>query len=116
MLALALLPTVSHALAHSRGAPGAWAEICTPQGMKLVSMTTGLAQPGEPEAPATAASHLEHCPYCTGLSPAVGLPAAAPQVPDVGDTAELVPRLFLHAPRKLFVWHSTQPRGPPHCS
>src|SRR5262245_31384367 len=37
MLALAVLPTLSHALAFARGG-AAWAEVCTPQGMRLVAV------------------------------------------------------------------------------
>ena len=43
MLALALLPTVSHAVAHGQGSRSAWAEVCTPQGMKWVAVDAASA-------------------------------------------------------------------------
>ena len=53
MLAAALLPTFAHALASSRS-NGAWAEICTPQGMRLVSVGTE-ASPSAPDPISAAA-------------------------------------------------------------
>jgi hypothetical protein len=112
MLALALLPTVSHALTHGQGGQSAWAEICTPQGMKVVAVG-GVADEG---SPVQAATHLEYCPYCAGAATAAGLPPAPPQVPDLSAAAERVPLLFLQAPRTLFAWRSAQPRAPPIAS
>ena len=113
MLALALLPTVSHALAFARGG-AAWAEVCTPQGMRLVSVDA--AQAVDTGAPVQAAGHLEHCPLCALGADLPALPpaplAALPQPLGVAP----MPALFLHAPRTLFAWRSAQPRGPPSFS
>lgn len=111
MLALALLPTVSHALAFAHGGKSNWAEICTPQGMKLVALDDAPGAADTP--PAQAGSHLDHCPYCGLSGHATGLPPAPAAVPGLPAGADAVPRLFLQAPRTLFAWRSAQPRGPP---
>ncbi len=105
MLALALLPSVGHGLA---GPGSGFAEVCTPQGMKLVSLSDGQEQP----PPAT--THMEHCTDCSaGLNAAAlpPMPAAAALPAAAGGDA--LPPLLLHAPRTLYAWASAQPRGPP---
>lgn len=113
MLALALLPTVSHALAFAQGGKTAWAEVCTPQGMKLVALDD---VPGFDTSPAAAGGHLDHCPYCTLAGQATGMPPAPLTTLDLRAAAESVPPLFLHAPRTLFAWRNAQPRAPPPIS
>ncbi len=106
MLAFALVPTLSRAMALATG-NSAWAEICTPQGMKLVATADG------DEVPAQAGTHLDHCALC-GLSTdgAAPLPAAqAALLLPVGGAE--VPRLFLQAAHTLFAWRSAQARAPP---
>jgi hypothetical protein len=107
---LVFAPTISHALAH--GGNSAWAEVCTPQGMKLVALDEhGVPDTSAP--PSTTISHLDHCPLC-GLG-AAALPRAAPapwaSLPGLRHT---LPRLFLQAPRTLFAWAAPPSRGPPH--
>ena len=104
MLALALLPTLSHALA---GSSSAYAEVCTPQGMKVVALADGEQQP------ATASLHLEHCPYCLAGLALAGLPPTPLALPLPPAEPVLQPPLFLRAPRTLFAWAAAQPRGPP---
>lgn len=107
VLALALAPTVSRALASAHGEAD-WTEICTPLGLKLQAP----ADAGD-EAPAAHLGQLEHCGFCglsTGAAPlpvlaSLGLPAAT--------AAEALPALFLQAPRTLFAWLSALPRAPP---
>ena len=114
MLVMALLPMVSHALAFARGDVGRWAEVCTPQGMRLALVDADRAASDAP--PVQAASHLEHCPSCALGADALGLPptrAAALTQPLLPGH---VPLLFLHAPHTLFAWLSAQPRGPPSVS
>jgi hypothetical protein len=109
MLAMALLPTVSHALASSQALSSGWTEVCTPQG------TQWVAQDGTPlgdAAPSASADHQLDCPYCRPSSVIAGLPPVpAVWLPPVSGQAE--PALFFHAPRTLFAWASAQPRGPP---
>ncbi|HSV46035.1 MAG TPA: DUF2946 domain-containing protein [Ramlibacter sp.] len=109
MLALAVLPTVSHALAAS-GGPIGWAEICTPQGARLVAVD---ASEGTPSVPADVAAHLEHCPFCVPAFGALGLPPASALALGLALTSAEPPPLFLHAPRAPHAWRSAQPRAPP---
>ena len=110
MLALALLPTVSRAMAFAQGGGGAWAEVCTPQGMVRVALDDA---PGATPAPAQAGSMLDHCHFCGLASQAAGMPPAPPLLPPVQTADSLVPPLWLQAPHTLFAWRSAQPRGPP---
>lgn len=110
MLALAMLPTVSHALAFVRGG-AAWAEVCTPQGMQLV--VVDASQTPDSPSPTQAAGHLEHCPLCALGADLPALPPAPPAALMLPLTGAEAPALFLHAPRTLFAWRSAQPRGPP---
>ncbi len=107
---MALLPTLSHALASARG-DSAWAEICTPQGMRLVAVS---ADPDESSpAPLSAAAHLEHCPYCAQSAGTLGLPPAPMGVPFLPVASAEPPALFLQAPHTLHAWRIAQPRAPP---
>ncbi|MBP6764886.1 MAG: DUF2946 domain-containing protein [Rubrivivax sp.] len=110
MLALALAPTVSRALALAQGGGSAWAEVCTPQGMVRVALDD--APRGTP-APAHAGGMLDHCPFCGLAGQAAGMPPAPPVLPPVQAEQSLVPPLWLQAPHTLFAWRSAQPRGPP---
>lgn len=111
MLAMALLPTVSHALAFARGGAGAWTEVCTPQGLRLVAGPAYEA--GQGDAPLQAAGHLEHCPLCTLAADHPGLPAAVLQAGVLlsGPVLRLPP--VAQALRALPPWRQAQPRGPP---
>lgn len=113
MLAMALMPTVSHALALAKAPPGGWTEVCTPQGAQWVALD---GSPIGETVPAGGADHQLDCPYCRPASSLVGLLPTAPlqwQLPIAGNAA---PPLFFHAARTLFAWASAQPRGPPSLS
>lgn len=107
VLAFALAPTVSRAMAYANG-EATWAEVCTPLGMKLKA----VADVGE-ESPAAQAGALEHCGYCAFSAGAAPLPTAAAQVWPAAAAAGALPALFLQAPRTLFAWQSAQARAPP---
>lgn len=122
MLAFALVPTLSRALAFAGGS-GQWAEVCTPQGVKLVSLATVAtdttdagAAADDGSAPATALP-LDHCAYCTlsGDGGATPLPSATPVLGLPLASAE-PPALFLQAGHTLHAWCSAQPRAPPALS
>lgn len=105
MLALALLPTISRAMAYG----GGWTEICTPQGMQWVSADgERAAAPPDGTSP-----QVDHCHFCqlaaSGTAP---LPASAPALVLPLTGAE-PPRLFVQAARTLRAWCSAQPRAPP---
>lgn len=108
--ALALLPTLSRAMAALQGEGTAWAEICTAQGMKRVVLDH---QADGPAQPAMAGGHLDHCPLCGLAAQAVALPPAPPQALDLSTPAAHLPPLFLHAPHTLSAWCPAQPRAPP---
>lgn len=110
VLAAALLPTISHALAQGRGDGARWAEVCTAQGMRLVVLDDATA---DTSGQTQRIAQLEHCPYCALGAGAAPLPAAPGLPPLAVTTVERVPALFLHAPRTLHAWRSAQPRGPP---
>ena len=122
ILALSLLPTLSHALAYTQAqGAGGWAEVCTPQGPKRVAVDAEgkLAQTVvDPTADAAGigVAHLTHCPLCALALDVPLLPPAAPLAlaGPIGRCAP--PAAFLHAPRTLHAWRSAQPRGPPAVS
>jgi len=101
MLALALLPTVSRALAFERGASQP-SEICSVQGAGDVP-----AEPG-----GAVAGHLDHCPLCHAGADALGMPPSSPAVA-APIAWRALPALFHAAPRPLFAWLAARPRGPP---
>jgi len=110
MLALALLPSVAHALNFLQGNSSSLAEICTPRGMQWVQLDVAAS---EGERPSTAVDPMEDCPYCSRAMSVDGLPPPAqqPQLLPAADGDE--PPLFLRARRTPFAWASAQPRGPP---
>lgn len=110
-LALALLPTVSHGLAHARGGAAAWAEVCTPQGLRSVELAA--AAPDGDDAPLPAPAPGEHCPLCPLAAHHPGLPPASVHigVPLRFDAVRVSTADQAHRP--LPVWRHAQPRGPP---
>lgn len=108
MLALALLPSVSHALAAARGAAGL-AEVCTPLGARLVARDDA----GRDDAPVQVSGALEHCPYCGLSTPSLGMPPAGLPKLAVAATAAHSPRRLAQRPVELLAWRSGLPRAPP---
>ena len=107
VLALALAPTVSRALAFAHG-KAAWAEVCTPQGLKLQE----VVDTGD-EAPAAPAGEIEHCGFCGLPTGAAPLPVtASPDLP-AASAADALPALLRQAPRASLAWLGAQPRAPP---
>jgi hypothetical protein len=108
MFALALAPTVSHALAFARGA--SWQEICTAQGARRVPAGDDAPVPAPAPLPT---SPFDHCGYCVGSSGVGPLPAAWAGLPAVpggcGDSAAGPSE----APRIDLAWPDARPRGPP---
>jgi hypothetical protein len=111
MLALALVPTLSHALSAARGQSDL-AEICTPQGARLVPVSGDGTQP----APGALLGHFDHCPLCSLQGASLGLPPTADHDLAPPDLSHAVPALFLAAPRPLFAWGAAQARAPPTLS
>jgi len=130
MLALALLPTVSRALAASSPASSAssalWAEVCTTQGV-LMTTAPGAAMPaagadanvgndgndGGQAAWSAGATALDRCAFCVLAAGAAPLAAVAPSFAVPAGVPEL-PRSFAPpAPHARMAWASAQPRAPP---
>ena len=111
MWAMALFPTVSHALAAQRGA-NLWTEICTPQGMRQVArLEEGKADPAN--SPAQATVHLKHCPFCLTQSVGLGMPPAGLQVLVPVVTTAAVQQPALQAPPAHDAGCNAQARAPP---
>lgn len=109
MLAMALVPSVSHALARLRG-QSSWTEVCSTEGGRLVV----LDAQGQPQAPtSSAAASLEHCPFCAPSCHGAALPPAPRALALRTDLSARAPALLLHAPRALPTWRSAQARAPP---
>lgn len=113
MLAMALLPGVSHALAHARGDNTAWVEVCTPQGMRLVALPAADALAPDSPAPLQTAGHLEHCALCALAQDTLSLPAAPPLPARLATTDVPRSQPLLRAPCAAPAWPSAQPRAPP---
>lgn len=109
MATTVLLPTLSYARTFLAPAPegGDYAEVCTPLGMKLVSLADGH------ELPVDAGAHFAHCPCCGAGLGALALPPLVPALPVLSVAGTPPPTLFLHAPRTPHAWAIAQPRAPP---
>jgi hypothetical protein len=108
----ALAPSVSHALA-ARASLAGFAEICTVNGVELVSLATGERQKPVKDA---LFHHMEHCAFCATHGGSLGLPPPLPVSFAVIGGHDLFPSLFYLAPTPLFSWSAAQPRGPPATS
>lgn len=101
----ALAPTLSHAMAGGEG-QGDQVQICTMDGMKLVSVSAASSDKSVP------IDHVfTHCPYC-----ATHGGAALPTTPVVHASfapAASHPPLFYQSATPLFSWTAAAPRGPP---
>lgn len=114
MLALALLPTVSRAMAAAQHDDTAWTELCTAQGMVRVALDGGSGDPAAgPALPETATGHLDHCPFCTLSTQLAGLTSAQARAPALVATAGPLPPPFWPVARSHRAWCNAQPRAPP---
>ncbi len=108
ILFAALAPSISHAMAASRG--DAWTEICSAAGIKLVAVADGQGDPADVRSPT---SHLEHCPFCATDACSVSLlPGSAWSMPLLKGR-DTHPSLFFQASSPLAIWTLAQSRAPP---
>ena len=112
----ACMPTLSrtfYAFNASLGSAGGsgFAEICTAQGL-VFRAGSGDPVRADSQGRVPAQLSLDHCPFCV-LQFAAPLPDASHMPGLISATATFVPRLFLSAPRPLFIWASAAPRAPP---
>ena len=123
MIAMAIMPTISHAMvrfSEPAGAPMVM-EVCTTRGVERISMDPGLqlTDPskvaGSKTLPASHDLNAEHCPMC-GQSGHSAVPPPAQSLLKLPGLSDAPPRLFLLAAHPLFAWLQARPRGPPHIS
>jgi hypothetical protein len=110
----ALAPTVSYALVLAQGGIAGSIEICTPQGMQIVTAGPTGFTTDSPDGPESVLS-LSHCPFCLHTTDRVAPPP------------HLLPYLFLDQGRQQevpdwqafsfvnFTAFAPPPRGPPAC-
>lgn len=106
VLMAALAPTVSRLLASPAELAALNAAIC--------SVDAGKA--GVKPSPAMPAGHADHdglCPFCLPHGSSDALLADMAVLTPVPVAPAFFPRLFYHAPRRLFPWAAAKPRGPP---
>jgi len=104
----AFAPTVSRWLAVSHATPLALLEVC-------------VSQAGAPStlvlksAPDDSSPHmsLDHCPLCVMHASVLGLPPDPQATALLNTLSDVVPSLFLHAPRPPHVWAAALARAPP---
>lgn len=107
---LALLPTLSQALAARTGERG-WIEVCTAQGSRWVPL--GQPTPSMSGGPAAgAAAAFEHCPWCGTNAPDAALPppSSAGLAPSPVEPAAVAVR---PQPPASPTWPDARPRAPP---
>ena len=123
MIAMAIMPTISHAMVRFSGpsGPAMMTEVCTTRGVERISVDPGLQSTnplrdaGSNSLPASHDLNAEHCPMCgqTGYS---GMPPPSQSLLKLPGLSDAPPQLFLLASRPLFAWLQARPRGPPHIS
>jgi hypothetical protein len=114
VLAMAVVPTLSHALAHVNGGNGGWAEVCTPQGMKLVALAESTGDAGGPAS--SAAVSTDHCLVCGVSAGTSVLPAPRAALPPALAGADGPPGPPPRLPLTRVAWANAQPRAPPAVS
>ncbi|GAA4013037.1 DUF2946 domain-containing protein [Actimicrobium antarcticum] len=107
ILLAALAPSVSHALAATKGSSNLWMEICTTS-----AKPTGTADGKDSTIPSPA-THFEHCPFCLHHADTAGPPPSATFAIQVVRNVPHFPALFYQSPRPLFLWSAAQSRAPP---
>lgn len=115
MAAMALLPTISHALAQP-GGQAPWNEICSSQGMSSMAVAGDPEEAGKQPASDPSLGKMEHCAFCGLGAGHLALPTADRVVLRAPELSHALPALFLQAPYPLFAWWSAQPRAPPSWS
>jgi len=108
ILAAALMPSLSRAMAADRIGNIMMAEICAPSGMSYAGISYSGMQGQEDKA----IGHMDDCAYCRLQADTPVLPVIiAPIAP--GKIAAPRPALFYHSHSPLFTWAAAKPRGPP---
>lgn len=106
----ALAPSISHAVAYSKGTPPTW-EICRADGTRA-TFTGGVADVAA-KKPLVVMAMGEDCAYCAAHAGSFGLPPATVSGLPAAAQTRLHPFLFYRAPQPLAAWSASRPRGPP---
>jgi len=114
----ALAPAISHATAVAHGTQVPWLKICSQSNTSIPSLNlieTSDKQ-GSNKQDNSRPMSMEDCGYCLNHAGSFGMLYQ----PDLDLTninlSYSLPYLFYHAPSKLFVWASSNPRAPPALS
>lgn len=111
ILVAALAPALAQAISGVGGdREGRSLEVCTLAGVKHVPLAGAAADPTGDDAPMLTP---EHCPYCSVQFGAFLPVRTAPAELAIQPARQLVPSLYLHAPRPLYAWVVPGPRAPP---
>jgi hypothetical protein len=110
VLTLALMPTLARALAFAAASGGSsvWADICTPQGVARVSVTSDDGADAVPPL----ASPLDPCAYCI-LGSDGSAPMPAPGAPPPWPGTAAPPQQGIHAVLPGHGWRHADARAPP---
>jgi Protein of unknown function (DUF2946) len=110
LLAAALSPTLSRALAHWQGQSAPWAQVCTVMAMDPAGAMTMPAD-------TSGLTHLlEHCPLCSLQTDVPAVPPAPAAVLHLLALSEGPPPLYFQARHTPHAWVSAPARAPPSAS
>lgn len=112
LLAAALVPTLSRALAHWRGSTTPWSEVCT-TAAAAPEARADMAMAGADGGEATLTHLLEHCPLCSLQTDLPALLPAGSQATPLLVLANGSPTLYFQAPLTAHAWAPAQARAPP---
>lgn len=112
----ALMPLLSQCLQRNTSVAN-WVEVCTAQGTQRVASATDATAPRPTDPQTQTQTHLlDHCPYCSLQTQAVGLPPAAMAAWSPLPMRFGLPQRFYAAAYTPHAWAAARPRGPPHLS
>ncbi|MEZ0330191.1 MAG: DUF2946 domain-containing protein [Methylophilaceae bacterium] len=111
----ALAPAISHATAVAHGNQVPWLKICSQSNTTIsaLNLIDASNKQGSNKSDDSRPMSMEDCGYCLNHAGSFGMThQLALNLPDL-DLSYSLPYLFYHAPGKLFVWASSNPRAPP---
>lgn len=114
----ALAPAISHATAVAHDTQVPWLKICSQSNAAIstLDLIENSDKQGSNKQNNSRTMNMEDCGYCLSHAGSFGM---TPQVSITlldADLSYSLPYLFYHAPGKLFVWASSNPRAPPTLS
>ncbi|WP_158598057.1 DUF2946 domain-containing protein [Noviherbaspirillum saxi] len=111
ILLVALVPSISHALALKNASSPRLTEVCTSFGIKQLKLPAEEAT--KPFSTVKHDQHFEDCPFCRidGDTPVLPPVSALVRLTTIASFPQ--PFLFYQAPQRLFAWTPAQSRAPP---